>query len=176
MRRLAIGGLVVLVLIPACAHEDRPSGVVERWLLSLNQGAAGRPDRFAPPTLSEQVVAGWERLEPGHLDSIEVGEPAPDPDVPGGSLVPFRIVDVDGGQVVGVAAVAGDGSARRVTEVSLGGTRPGLRLPSEGGPTSERISAAAWLGALAAAAILALVAVCIAVLVRRSTDAASGLT
>ncbi|HUL83986.1 MAG TPA: hypothetical protein VLX89_00525 [Actinomycetota bacterium] len=176
MKRVAIVGAVLLMLLPGCATRERPEGVVERWLLSLNQGAAGRPDRFASSALSEQVVPGWQHIDPGHLDTIEVGAPAPDPGVAGGSLVPFRIVDVDGAQVEGVASVGGVASGRRVTAITLGRTPPGLPLPSEGGPTPGRISATAWLAALGVAAVLSLLAVGVVVLVRRTAARAPDVT
>jgi hypothetical protein len=34
----------VVLVLPACASTERPEGLVERWLVSLNQGAAGRPE------------------------------------------------------------------------------------------------------------------------------------
>ena len=176
MKRVAIVGAVLLVLLPGCATRERPEGIVERWLLSLNQGAAGRPDRFASSALSEQVVPGWQHLDPGRLDTIEVGAPVPDPGRAGGSLVPFRIVDVDGAQVEGVASVGGVGSGRRVTAITLGGTPPGLPLPSEGGPTTGRISAVAWLAAVGVAAVLSLLTVGVVVLVRRTAPRAPDVT
>jgi hypothetical protein len=74
VRRLApaaflLGGL----LLTSCGHTDRPEGVVERWLISLNQGAAGRPGAYADARVSEAVLPGWERCDPGALNSIEVG-------------------------------------------------------------------------------------------------------
>ncbi len=166
MKRVAIAGAVLLVLLPACAAKERPEGIVERWLLSLNQGAAGRPGRYAPADLSRQLVPGWDRLDPGRLDTIEVGEAAPAPGTSGASLVPFRIVDVDGGQVAGVATVAA-AIPRRVTAVELNPAPPGLEAP-RGGSTVERISARDWLAALGVAAILSLLAVGVVVLVRRT--------
>ena len=55
-----------------------------------------------------------------------------------------------------------------MTAVTLGGTPSGLRVPSEGGPSPGRISAAAWLAALGVATGLSLLAVGVVVLVRRT--------
>lgn len=175
MKRVAIVGAVLLVLLPACAARERPEGIVERWLLSLNQGAAGRPGRYAPAGLSQQLMPGWDRLDPGRLDTIEVGDATPAPGSSGASLVPFRIVDVDGGQVAGVATV-GAATPRRVTAVELNPAPTGLEAPQGSGSTAERISARDWLAALGVAAILSLLAVGAVVLVRRSAPGAPGVT
>ena len=175
MKRLAIVGAVLLVLVPACAARERPEGIVERWLLSLNQGAAGRPDRYAPAGLSQQLVPGWDRLDPGRLDTIEVGAATPAPGTSGASLVPFRIVDVDGGQVAGVATV-GAAAPRRVTALQINPAPPGPEGASEGGSSVERISARGWLAALGVAAILSSLAVGVVVLVRRTAPGAPRVT
>ena len=60
-------------------------------------------------------------LDPGRLDTIEVGEATPAPGSSGASLVPFRIVDVDGGQVAGIATVGAATPARP----NRGGDQPG---------------------------------------------------
>lgn len=174
MKRLAIVGAVLLVLVPACAARERPEGIVERWLLSLNQGAAGRPGRYAQAGLSQQLVPGWDRLDPGRLDTIEVGAATPAPGASGASLVPFRIVDVDGGQVAGVATV-GAATPRRVTAVQINPAPPGLEGASEGSRV-EWISARGWLAALGVAAILSSLAVGVVVLVRRTVPGAPGVT
>jgi hypothetical protein len=47
------------ILAGSCAAQaQRPEGIVERWLVSLNQGAAGRPDLYAPDEVSELVLPG----------------------------------------------------------------------------------------------------------------------
>jgi len=73
VRRLVALAAVACALLPACASTDRPEGVVERWLISLNQGSAGRPDRYADPDVSERILPGWDACEPGALDTIRVG-------------------------------------------------------------------------------------------------------
>jgi hypothetical protein len=100
VKRAAFLAFVALVaLTSACTSEQRPEGITERWLLSLNQGPAGRPDRFAPDEVSQQIVPGWQDLDPGHLNVVEVSRPdLTDGDHP---TVGFRIVTVDGNQTLG---------------------------------------------------------------------------
>lgn len=162
MRRNVRVSLVIVlgaILAGSCAEEtERPEGIVERWLVSLNQGAAGRPDRYAPDEVSERVLPGWRDLEPGELDEIEIGadrgtrmceEHCAD--------VPFRITDLDGDVTEGVAhidSISGTGS--RVTSVDLG--RAGLAA-NDGAWSTTGASATAWSLAIAAAVILAVLAV-----------------
>jgi len=63
-RRFWALAFVVLVL-PACASTERPEGLVERWLVSLNQGAAGRPEEYAADDLSEQILPSFRTADPG---------------------------------------------------------------------------------------------------------------
>jgi hypothetical protein len=79
-----IAAALATLALSACAGQERPEGIVERWLLALNQGAAGEPDRYAPNAASEEILPGWEHLDPGELDVVEVarartpgGDPAP---------------------------------------------------------------------------------------------------
>jgi hypothetical protein len=139
----------VLAALSACTGQERPEGIVERWLLSLNQGAAGRPDAYAPNDVSRQVLPGWEELDPGELDVIEVGRSAPGDG--GIDQVPFRIVTVDGEELVGLANVD-DG---RVAGILTAAQTPIVPLPSQGGPSGlEPVHAAGWLAALAVAGVL----------------------
>jgi hypothetical protein len=139
----------VLAALAACTGQERPEGIVERWLLSLNQGAAGRPDAYAPDDVSRQVVPGWEELDPGELDVIEVGRSAPGEG--GIDQVPFRIVTVDGEELIGLANVD-DG---RVAGILTSAQTPIVPLPSQGGPSGlEPVHAAGWLAALAVAGVL----------------------
>jgi hypothetical protein len=115
--RRALALAVVALVLVGCAQETRPEGVVENWLRSLNQGAAGRPDRYAPEEVSATVLPGWHDLDPGHLDAIVVGTPRTT-DV--GSDVPFRIVDVDGVSTIGVARLEMNGGSWHVASVETG--------------------------------------------------------
>jgi len=153
VRRVALVAFVALVaLTSACTSEQRPEGITERWLLSLNQGAAGRPDRYAPEEVSQQIVPGWNELEPGYLDVITV-EPQlhirgaiPD------AFVPFRLVTKDGAEIDGVAHLLQNGDSWRITDVptgapaTAGGSPFGAGLP--GWPIALAIGAALVLAAL----------------------------
>jgi hypothetical protein len=157
-------GLLALALLPACAGADRPEGVVERWLASLNQGAAGRPERAAPDEVSEAVLPGWRSLDPGELDVIEVGR---------GRLlsadaaeVPFRVARRDGTELVRTAVVRRGPDGWRIER--LAPARADLPLPSEGGPPIAAAGPPWWLGALAAAVAFGLGAEALMALVRRA--------
>jgi hypothetical protein len=93
VRRLAPLVVLAALVLAGCGHTDRPEGAVERWLTSLNQGAAGRPGRYAGPAESNEVLPGWRGCDPGALDTIEVGN-----SIVGGApassdaaFVPFRV-------------------------------------------------------------------------------------
>lgn len=160
-RRVGVTLAIVLgaILAGSCAAQtQRPEGIVERWLVSLNQGAAGRPDLYAPDELSEQVLPGWRDLEPGQLDEIDIGadrgtrtceEHCAD--------IPFRITDLDGEVTEGIAHVDSiSGTDWRVASVDIGGQ--GLAA-DDGAWGTTGASATAWLLAIAAAVILTLLAV-----------------
>lgn len=155
MRRLLLLLLALAaVAAPACPAEERPEGIVERWLLSLNQGAAGHPDRYASAQVSRLVLPGHDEADPETFDRIEVGQ--------GESralnlfveryAVPFLVERPDGRRLRGTAILRANRDERRVEAVSLGTFD--LRLPSEGGPSSEGVTTLAWFGALGAAALL----------------------
>lgn len=157
--RVTITIVLGAILAGSCgAQTQRPEGIVERWLVSLNQGAAGRPDLYSPDEISEQVLPGWRELEPGELDEIIIGadrrtrtceEHCAD--------VPFRITDLDGDVTEGIAHVDSiSGTDWRVASVHFG--IPGL-APNDGAWATVGASATAWFFATAAAVILALVAV-----------------
>jgi hypothetical protein len=137
----------VLLAMAACSTQARPEGVVERWLLALNQGSAGEPDRFAADELSQQVLPGWRGLDPGQLDVIEVARSIEAPAVcdAGGSVVPFRIEPMDGRALRATACVSGS----RITQLTdrIASTAP--VFPSEGGPPVHGTSGSAWWAAAA---------------------------
>lgn len=166
-RALGLGVVALVLLAPACAGADRPEGLVERWLTSLNQGAAGRPDEFAPAALSEEVLPGWADREPGALDVIEVGrarEFASMRYVEGAALVPFRAVRVSGQELRASALLEHDPDGTGWRIVAL--RPPGRPLPSEGGPTIGTAPPAAWLAAAAVAAALTVLSAALLSLVR----------
>jgi hypothetical protein len=142
VRRAVIAAALATLVLSACAGQERPEGIVERWLLALNQGAAGEPDRYAPNAASEEVLPGWEHLDPGELDVVEVARsstPRGDPCAEG-TFVPFRVVRLDGSQLRSAACVAGT----RVTQLTdrVGSTDPSF--PSEGGPPIQDERAGVW--------------------------------
>ncbi len=165
-RALLIAVIALVALLSACSSEERPEGITERWLLSLNQGAAGRPDRYAPDEVSEQVVPGWHDLDPGFLDVITV-EPEPFTRRAGfpGAFVPFHLVTKDGDEIDGTAHLLQDGDSWRITDVG-GGTAPG-----EGG-TPFGAGLPGWPIALAVGVLLALAALGLLTIVRRGATKA----
>jgi len=169
-RRTAVGAVAVVLLV-ACGGAQRPEGVAERWLSSLDQGAAGTPDRFGgDPAVqaAATVLPDWRTRDPGSLDRIEVGDA-----VLGGTAaaataaVPFRIETTDGGTVTGTveeAPCGSDGEGWCVRGAELGGGASAFD-----GSWSAGASGADWVWALAAAVLLCGLAVAlVAVVTRRS--------
>lgn len=157
--RVTLAIVLGAILAGSCATDkERPEGIVERWLVSLNQGAAGRPDLYAPDEVSELVLPGWRDLEPGELDEIEIGadrgermceEHCAD--------VPFRIIELDGDVTQGIARIDSiSGTDWRVASVDLGDA--GLAA-NDGAWSTAGASRTAWFFAIAAAPILVLLAV-----------------
>ena len=116
MRRAALVTCVAIVALVACAQAPRPEGVVQRWLVSLNQGSAGRPERWADSGATA-TAAPWWPAEPDHIDAMDVGAAT-------GGDVPFRIETTDGVVTTGVATVgsreSGNGPEPYVAAVRLG--------------------------------------------------------
>jgi hypothetical protein len=143
VRRVVIAAVLTTLAFSACASQERPEGIVERWLLALNQGAAGEPERYAPSAASEEVLPGWEHLDPGELDVVEVargGTPRDDTCAEGTWFVPFRVVRLDGSQLRSVACVAGV----RVTQLTERIVSTDPTFPSEGGPPIQDERAGVW--------------------------------
>jgi hypothetical protein len=165
MRRMIAASAVLLVLT-ACGDTQRPEGIVERWLQSLDQGRAGTPERYAPDDVSDQILPGFRDLDPGRFDVIEVG-PAISRPAPGIADVSFRVEDTDGNQIRGTASVEEGPSGMQVMAVDT--DRSAGLLPSEGGPRIAEMTLGSWLaGGLAALALTAL-ALLLMTFVRRST-------
>jgi len=149
--------ILVALLAPSCAGTERPEGVVERWLVSLNQGAAGRPGHYAPESVSASVVPGWHELDPGELDVIAVGDARPGPG--GTSLVPFQVEQVDGTVARGFAVVdRRHGSLRIVRFEPPPDAGPGLD-PDFALASSSAVPGFAWVVAFGVAALLILLTV-----------------
>jgi hypothetical protein len=151
LRRVLIAAVVPVLILSACATPERPEGIVERWLLALNQGAAGEPGRYADGSTSDEVLPDWEELEPGQLDLIEVGAAIPVEDAPprghiGEVHVPFRVVMVDGSETRARAVMARGSRASLllIGSVDLRTIPPGT-FPSEDGPPIIETTPAAWL-------------------------------
>jgi len=179
VKRLAAAAAVVVALQPACGGTDRPEGVVERWLISLNQGAAGRPGRYAPAQVSDQILPGWSECDPGALDLTEVGRGAPANPRRSAFItrswterVPYRVVyasNIDSlcghtvpsrGLLRGIAYLNDTSGQWRVLVV---GTQPpgntGLRVPSQGGKRVGGATLGEWLAGVGVGVALALLVV-----------------
>jgi hypothetical protein len=156
MKRLLPVGLLAVVLLSACG-ADRPEGVVERWLISLNQGKAGEPEKYASDALSEQILPHWESRDPGDLDVIEVGKAVKVDNIQSARAIPFRVERASGKMLHGTADVERASGAWRVTRVLFG--PQSLRVPSEGGAPIAGASGAAWLGAIGISAALMLLVI-----------------
>jgi hypothetical protein len=166
VRRLLIASALATLALSTCAGQERPEGIVERWLLALNQGAAGEPGRYAPNAASEEVLPGWEHLDPGELDVVEVaraGTARADPCAEGTSFVPFRVVRLDGSQLRSAACVAG----ARVTQLTDRVGSTDHLFPSEGGPPIRDESAGVWGIAIGVGVVIVLVGEALFGVVRR---------
>jgi hypothetical protein len=168
-RALTLGAVALALLAPSCAGADRPEGVVERWLNSLNQGAAGRPGDYARAALSAQVLPGWRERAPGDLDVIEVGRGRAVASMrfpEGAAIVPFRVVRVSGDELEGTVTLEHGPDGRGWTVVRIS-PRTGLALPSEGGPRVGAATVSEWLASAGVAVLLVLLAAVLMRLVRR---------
>jgi len=170
------GAALLVALLPACGGTDRPEGVVGRWLISLNQGAAGRPGRYAPESISQQILPGWSECDPGALDLTEVGRGARASAAASEHItrswtekVPYRVVyasNIDSlcghpvpprGVLRGIAYLNHTSGQWRVLVV---GPQPpgntGLRVPSQGGQRVGGATLGQWLAGIGVGVALAL--------------------
>jgi len=167
VRRTLPIALALLLALPACGDRQRAEGIVERWLLAINQGAAGRAGRYATPQSSRLILPRYSVADPGELDLIEVGE--------GRSTecayrVPFRVVRVDGEEITGDAtfALCPTAPITPIAGVELGPVPEGT-FPSEGGGSAFGTDRpAAWLVSLLVGIGIALAGVGLMEVVRRS--------
>jgi hypothetical protein len=163
---LAISVLAVSMVCASCGHTDRPEGVVERWLISLNQGKAGQPETYAPDSLSQRIVPNWRTEDPGQLDVIEVGKGRPvlhscNPNISqaacraiGDYEVPFRTVRTDDRSRGGLAVLVDDATGWSISRLQLGDLS--MRVPSQGGQRIGNAGVPVWLAALGVAFLLVL--------------------
>lgn len=164
MKRALFLLVVAALFLHACGGTDRPEGVVERWLISLNQGRAGEPDKYAPNELSQRILPNWQRLDPGELDVIEVGRGRPfalaGHVLPPGQryVVPFRVIRIDGHEVAGTVQLVSPHAEPWQVEDLLP-VQAGLRVPSEGGGRIGQASTGVWLGGAVIAALLVLLSI-----------------
>jgi hypothetical protein len=164
VRRTLLAVAILVVLIPACGDTARPEGIVERWLVSLNQGAAGEPSVYAAGGATDQLAADWRTREPGAYDEIHVGAArASDGEV----QVPFRVVLTDGKSVGGLAIVQA-GVVRELREPPPGGADPML----EGVAWDTTAPGSAWIAALGAGLVLGAASLITLAAVRRRAAAA----
>jgi hypothetical protein len=166
VRRALVLLMVAALLLPACGGTDRPEGVVERWLISLNQGKAGQPEKYAPDALSQRILPNWQKRDPGDLDVIEVGRGKPN----GGPtyVVPFRVQRVDGQTLTGTAEVVAPPHGPWVVERLLPADIS-LPVPSKGGKRIGDASTAIWLAGAGIAALLILLSILLMSTVGRPT-------
>lgn len=157
MKRVALAALVLLALAGCASQEERPEGIVERWLLALNQGSAGEPDRYAPAEVSDAVLPGWEELDPGEFDTIEVGR-ATDRS-PCDDRVPIRITRTDGDEIEGYAVVqrCPTAGALDIVGVERAAVQPEAFL-SEGGRAFGVASSSSWVVAIGIGVMILLAA------------------
>ncbi len=158
MRRALVIAVIAL-LLAGCSTTQRPEGIVERWLLALNQGQAGEPERYAPVDVSRQILPDYRHVDPGEFDVIEVGRAfvgrcgsalPPAESCPVGTVsasVPFRVVALDGTAFDLEAHLLDRGGGWRV-EGFVDGRR---NVPSLGGLPIRGAPAIAWLLSIGAA-------------------------
>ena len=178
MRRLlALAGLAAILLV-ACGGTDRPEGAVERWLISLNQGKAGEPQKYAVSSATNAVFPNWRECDPGSLDVIEVGRHGTG--TRGGTFVPYRIKYASdltscdtsihpSAPLEGAARVVETADGWRVVDLQTRSPAGPLRVPSEGGAPIGNAPAGTWL--LTIAASIALMSI-IALVIRRQPEPA----
>jgi hypothetical protein len=177
MRRGVLTAALLLLILPGCASRERPEGIVERWLLALNQGGAGEPLRYADVDVTNALVPEWRSAEPGTFDVIEVGRGVPCVRGPIGceARVPFRVELVDGREErMDAFVVSGPSSVdtrRRVG--ALIAPDETLTLPSEGGAPIESVDVPGWLIAAAVGLAILFIAEVVMKLVRRGTPVIS---
>ena len=171
MKRPALAALMIIALASCASQEQRPEGVVERWLLALNQGAAGRAGRYADPQTSRLILPGYATADPSRLDVIEVGTAerthcAFD--------VPFRVVDVEGHEtrMFAVIDLCPTASPTPIAGVERRAVPPGV-FPSEGGSSFGTDRAVVWSIAVAIGLGILFLAEVVMKLVRRAAPAIS---
>jgi hypothetical protein len=171
MRRWSAIPVVALALLGGCGSSARPEGVVERWLLSLNRGSAGAPERYGgDPAVqaADTVLPDRRTRDPGSLDRVEVGAAVVTETA--GSLeasVPFRIETTDGDVVTGTVRVGDCGVGVAGKDWCILDARFGGAGPPPGSTWAAGSDASDWGRAVVAAVVLSGVAVTLVAAVRR---------
>jgi hypothetical protein len=177
--------IAALALCAACTSStQRPEGVVEEWLLSLNQGAAGDPGRYGGATAEEAATAvlpDWRTADPGSIDRIQVGGDFSWAKGTGvvPNDVPFRVETTDGQVIEGVVHVAPCGDDPATGEVDgqdwcvHGAGLGGVEISSDW-TWSVGSGSAAWGWAALVAVVFTLVAAGLVLVVRRTAGPAGG--
>jgi hypothetical protein len=157
--------VAIALLLAGCSTIERPEGIVERWLLALNQGQAGEPERYASADVSHRILPEYRDVDPGEFDVLEVGRAfvgfcgvalPPADTCPAGvasASVPLRVVRLDGRTFDLEAHLLDRGGGWRI-EGLVDGPR---NVPSRGGLPIRGAPAAAWLLAFVASALLIIV-------------------
>ncbi len=147
---------ILALTVAACATTDqRPEGIVERWIVSMNQGPAGEPWRWADDYATSEVSPTWDTDEPGAIDSFSLGAARAEGDA---YVVAFTLERLDGRVVSGDAVVAWRSLPDETTEPVV----IEVRLGEPTGPTGrweEGSPTVAWAIALALALVLASISV-----------------
>jgi hypothetical protein len=154
MKRIVVLVVLATLFLPACGHTDRPECVVERWLISLNQGAAGRSQKYAPDQLSQQILPHWQTRDPGELDVIEVGKGRTYANE--SYLVPFRAERIDGSEISRVAIGSPNNTQATWHVEGLLPSDASLPVPSRGGHQVGGAGPAVWLAGVGIAVLLVL--------------------
>jgi hypothetical protein len=173
VKRGVLAAALLLLVLPGCASRERPEGIVERWLLALNQGGAGEPLRYAEVDVTNALVPEWRSAEPGTFDVIEVGKGVPCVRGPIGceARVPFRVELVDGReQRMDAFVVSGPPSVDRHRRVgALVSHDETLALPSGGGEPIESVQVPGLLMAAGIGLALVFAGEALMRLIRRAT-------
>jgi len=165
VRRVLLVTLIALMATPGCGDRIRPEGLVERWLLALDQGAAGNAGRYAEAPTSRKILPGYTNAEPGQLDVVEVGDAIR---TECSWEVPFRVVRTDERELSGFAIIPTCATApiRPILDVEFGVVPEGS-FPSEGATSFGSDRALVWVVAIGIGLGLVIVGEALMRLVRR---------
>ena len=167
MRSVRLVAIALLVVLPGCGTEtERPEGIVERWIVSMNQGPAGEPWRWADDQASSETSPTWDTDEPGAIDAFSVGPATAEND---GFVVPFRIERLDGSVTAGEAVLKHREIADAPSQLVVMEVRHGKQVAIAGGWWQGSASSGAWLLAIAVAVTLTLLGVLLVRLAARPT-------